>query len=43
MHAQDLLLDERGDGHAVEAVDEGLPELDRVAVLACVGERVHSS
>ena len=40
VHAQDLLVDERGDGQAVEAVGEGLPEADRVAPLALVVEAV---
>lgn len=40
MHAQDLLVDHRGDGEAVEAVCEGLPQLDRVASLALVVEAV---
>ncbi len=37
VHAEDLLIDERGDGEAVEAVGEGLPDLDVVAALACRG------
>ena len=40
VHADDLLVDDRRDGQAVEAVREGFPELDRVAALALVVEAV---
>lgn len=36
MHTEDLLVDERGYGQAVEAVGEGLPNLDIVSALACM-------
>jgi hypothetical protein len=35
VHAEDLLVDERGYGEAVEAVGESLPDLDVVSALAC--------
>ncbi len=38
--AEDLLVDDAGDGQAVEGVGEGLPELDVVAALALVEEAV---
>ena len=34
VHAEDLFVDERGDGEAVEAVRKGLPDLDVVTALA---------
>ena len=34
-YAEDLLVDQRGHGQAVEAVREGVPDLDVVAPLAC--------
>jgi len=34
VHCEDLLLDDGGDGHAVEAVRESPPELDVMAALA---------
>ena len=40
MHAEDLLVDDRAHRQAVEAVREGLPELDVVASLALVVEPV---
>ena len=40
MHAEDLLVDDRGDREAVEAVGERLPELDVVPALALVVEAV---
>ena len=40
VHAEDLLVDDGGDGQAVEAVGEGLPQLDVVAALALVIETV---
>lgn len=43
VHAEDLLLDDGGDGKRVEAVDEDLPDLDVLFALACVRGGVHSS
>ena len=40
MHAQDLVVDERGNRQAVEAVCEDFPELDAVTALALVVEAV---
>ena len=40
MHGENLLVDDRGNGKTVEAVGEGLPELDVVATLALVVEAV---
>ena len=40
MHAEDLVIDERSDRHAVEAILELLPYADRVATLALVVEAV---
>lgn len=34
MHAEDPILDECGHGHAVEAVDEALPQFDVVSTFA---------
>ena len=34
MHAEDAVLDDSSDGHAVEAIHEGLPEFDVVAGFA---------
>lgn len=42
MHGEDLLVDDSGDGQAVEAVGEGLPQLDVVAALALIVEAVDS-
>ena len=39
--AEDLLVDDGGDGQAVEAVGEGLPQLDVVAALALVVEPIY--
>ena len=35
VHAENLLIDNGGNGQAVEAVSEGLPQLDVVPPLAC--------
>ena len=35
VHGEDLLVDDRGNGQAVEAVRERLPQLDVVSALAC--------
>mmetsp|Transcript_2704 Transcript_2704/g.3708 ORF Transcript_2704/g.3708 Transcript_2704/m.3708 type:complete len:226 (+) Transcript_2704:410-1087(+) len=40
MHAEDLVVDEGGDGHAVEHILELFPDADRVAALALVVEAV---
>lgn len=40
MHSEDLLIDDGGNGQAVEAVGERLPQLDVVATLALVVEAV---
>jgi len=42
VHAEDLLVDEGGDGQAVEAVGEGLPNSNVVSALALVVETVNS-
>ena len=42
LHAEDFLGDDRGDGHAVEAVSKNAPELDRVSSFALVEKSVHS-
>lgn len=36
MAAEDLLVDNRSDGQAVEAIGEGLPQLDIVTALAFI-------
>lgn len=38
MAAEDLLVDNRGDGQAVEAIGESLPQLHVIAALAFVVE-----
>ena len=43
MHAKNAVFNQSGNRHAVEAVDEGLPELDVVATFACLTTKVHSS
>lgn len=40
VHGEDLLVDDGGDGQAVEAVGEGLPQLDVVSSLALIVETV---
>jgi hypothetical protein len=40
VHGEDLLVNDGGDGQAVEAVGEGLPQLDVVATLALIVEAV---
>lgn len=40
VHGEDLLVDDSGDGKAVEAVGEGLPQLDVVTTLALIVEAV---
>lgn len=39
MHAEDLLIDDSSDGETVEAVCEGLPQLDVVSSLALIHGR----
>lgn len=41
MAAEDLFVDDRGDGQAVEAVRERLPELDVVPPFTLVVETVY--
>ena len=40
MHREDLLVDDSGDGQAVEAIREGLPQLDVVTTFALVVESI---
>lgn len=40
MHGENLLIDDGSDGKAVEAIGEGLPQLDVVPALALVVESV---
>lgn len=40
VHGENLLVDDSGNGKTVEAIGEGLPELDVVATLALVVEAV---
>jgi hypothetical protein len=40
VHGEDLLVDDGGNGQAVEAVGEGLPELDVISPFALVVESV---
>lgn len=40
MHGKDLLVNDGGNGEAVEAVGESLPELDVVSALALIVETV---
>ena len=40
MHAENLLVNERGDGEAVEDVAEDSPESNRVATLALIVEAI---
>ena len=40
MHAEDLVIDERSDRHAVKEILELLPYADRIATLALVVEAV---
>jgi hypothetical protein len=40
VHGEDLLVDDGGDGQAVEAVSERLPQLDVVSPFALVVETV---
>jgi hypothetical protein len=42
VHGEDLLVDDSGDGKAVEAVGESLPELDVVTTLALIVEAVNT-
>lgn len=42
MHGEDLLVNDRSDRQAVEAISEGLPELDVITALAFVVEAVNS-
>ena len=40
MHGEDLLVNDGGNGQAVEAVGEGLPQLDVVSSLALIVKAV---
>ena len=40
MHGEDLLVNDGGNGQAVEAVGEGLPQLDVVSSLALIVKTV---
>jgi hypothetical protein len=40
MHSEDLLVDDRSDGQAVEAIGERLPQFDVVPALALVVEAI---
>lgn len=40
MHGEDLLVNDGGNGQAVEAVGESLPQLDVVSSLALIVETV---
>lgn len=40
MHGEDFLVDDGGDGQAIEAVGKGLPQLDIVPSLALVVEAI---
>lgn len=40
MHGEDLLVNDRGNGQAVKAVGESLPQLDVVTSLALIVETV---
>ena len=42
MHGEDLLVDDRCDGQAIEAVGKCLPQLDIVTSLAFVIEPVYA-
>jgi hypothetical protein len=42
VHGEDLLIDDGRNGQAVEAVGEGLPQLDVVSTLALVVEAVYA-
>ena len=42
MHAEDLVIDKRGNRHAVENVLKFFPDADGVATLALVVEAVNS-
>jgi hypothetical protein len=40
VHCEDLLIDDSGNGQAIEAVGEGLPELNVVSALALIVESI---
>lgn len=42
MHGEDLLVDDGGNGQAIEAVGKRLPELDVVPPLALIVEAVYT-
>jgi hypothetical protein len=43
MHAENLILYERGNGHGVEGISEGLPEAEGKLALTCIEIYLHSS
>ncbi len=43
VHAQDVVVDERCNWEAVEAVDEEFPQFDVVPALAYISPGLHSS
>ncbi len=40
MHGEDLLIDDRGDGQAVETISKCLPQLDVVSSFAFIVEAI---
>lgn len=42
MHGEDLLVNDSSNGETIEAVGEGLPELDVVSTLALIVEAVNT-
>jgi len=42
VHAENFIINERGDGQAVKAVCEDFPELDAMATLAFIVKAVNS-
>lgn len=42
MHGEDLLIDDGGNGQTVEAVGEGLPQLDVVPTLTLVVKAINA-
>ena len=42
MHAENFVIDKRGDGQAVEAIYELFPYADRIAALAFIVEAINA-
>lgn len=42
MHAEDLLIDDSGNGEAVETVSKRLPELNVITTLTLVVETIYT-